>query len=69
MPDGGTWPYPAAGFAGRGTVAGREVHCLTPEVQVLTHAGYELDADDIRDLQALRGASEWSCRPRPLRRP
>jgi lincosamide nucleotidyltransferase A/C/D/E len=54
LPDGRTWPYPAAGFAGRGTVAGREVHCLTPEVQVLTHAGYELDADDIRDLRALR---------------
>lgn len=53
MADGSTWPYPARGFAGRGRVLGREVHCLTPEVQVLCHAGYELDADDIRDLRLL----------------
>jgi len=54
LPDGSTWPYPAQGFAGRGSVAGRAVRCLTPEVQVLCHAGYELDEIDLRDLQALR---------------
>jgi lincosamide nucleotidyltransferase A/C/D/E len=54
MADGTTWPYPARGFAGRGFVLGREVRCLTPEVQVLCHAGYELDPDDIQDLRALR---------------
>jgi lincosamide nucleotidyltransferase A/C/D/E len=48
------WPYPAEGFAGVGSVLGRRVRCLTPEVQVLCHAGYELDADDVRDLRALR---------------
>jgi lincosamide nucleotidyltransferase A/C/D/E len=47
------WTYPAAGFHGRGVVAGRDVRCLSAEVQVLCHAGYELDADDLRDLQAL----------------
>jgi lincosamide nucleotidyltransferase A/C/D/E len=47
------WPYPAEGFAGVGRILGRRVRCLTPEVQVLCHAGYELDADDVRDLQAL----------------
>jgi lincosamide nucleotidyltransferase A/C/D/E len=48
------WAYPAEGFDGLGRVLGRRVCCLTPEVQVLCHAGYELDADDVRDLRALR---------------
>jgi lincosamide nucleotidyltransferase A/C/D/E len=47
------WTYPAAGFDGRGAVAGRDVRCLSAEVQILCHAGYELDPDDLRDLQAL----------------
>jgi lincosamide nucleotidyltransferase A/C/D/E len=54
MRDGNTWPYPAGGFQGRGKVAGREVRCLTPEVQAITHAGYELDESDRHDLAALR---------------
>ena len=54
MEEGGTWTYPAAGFGGRGAVLGREARCLTPEVQVLCHAGYELDGDDLADLAALR---------------
>jgi lincosamide nucleotidyltransferase A/C/D/E len=56
METGGSWAYPAAGFAGQGVVLGRELHCLTPEVQVLCHAGYELDEDDLHDLAALRHA-------------
>jgi lincosamide nucleotidyltransferase A/C/D/E len=54
MEDGRDWPYPAAGFAGRGEVLGRAVRCLTPEVQVLCHAGYELDKTDHHDLALLR---------------
>jgi lincosamide nucleotidyltransferase A/C/D/E len=54
MADATTWTYPARGFAGGGSVAGRDVRCLTAEVQVLCHAGYELDVDDIADLRALR---------------
>jgi lincosamide nucleotidyltransferase A/C/D/E len=54
LEEGGTWTYPAAGFEGRGTVLGREVRCLTPEVQLLCHAGYELDEDDLADVAALR---------------
>jgi len=53
MEDGRDWPYPAAGFAGRGSIAGQEVPCLTPEVQVLCHAGYELAETDLHDLAAL----------------
>lgn len=44
------WVYPAAGFEGRGRVAGRQVRCLTPEVQVLVHDGYELGEKDYREL-------------------
>jgi len=54
MRNGREWVYPADGFAGRGTVAGREVRCLTPEVQVLVHAGYELSEKDYRELRLLR---------------
>jgi lincosamide nucleotidyltransferase A/C/D/E len=50
----GTWVYPAAGFAGRGFVAGTPVRCLSPEAQVLVHAGYELTEKDYRELQLLR---------------
>lgn len=53
MVGGKTWPYPARGFAGGGSVLGRPVRCLTPEVQVLCHAGYELDAQDLHDLRLL----------------
>jgi lincosamide nucleotidyltransferase A/C/D/E len=51
---GGRWIYPAEGFSGRGSVAGRPVRCLTPEVQVLVHAGYELTDKDYRELHLLR---------------
>jgi lincosamide nucleotidyltransferase A/C/D/E len=52
--EGSTWVYPAEGFAGTGSVAGRPVRCLTPEVQVLVHAGYELTEKDYRELYLLR---------------
>jgi lincosamide nucleotidyltransferase A/C/D/E len=48
------WTYPAEGFSGRGRVAGRSVRCLSPEVQVLVHAGYELGEKDYRELYLLR---------------
>ena len=48
--EGGEWVYPEAGFSGRGRIGGREVRCLTPEVQVLVHDGYELEEKDYREL-------------------
>jgi lincosamide nucleotidyltransferase A/C/D/E len=54
MRNGDTWVYPAKGFAGRGSVAGRPVGCLSPEVQVLVHAGYDLTEKDYRELYLLR---------------
>jgi lincosamide nucleotidyltransferase A/C/D/E len=54
MEDGGDWIYPAAGFSGRGRIAGREVKCLTPEVQMLGHAGgYEPHETDFHDMRLL----------------
>jgi lincosamide nucleotidyltransferase A/C/D/E len=52
--DGRQWLYPAEGFTGTGSVASRPVRCLTPEVQVLVHAGYELTEKDYRELYLLR---------------
>ena len=44
--NGGDADYPAAGFSGRGVVSGREVACLTPELLLMHHTGYEpLDKD------------------------
>ena len=54
MEGGRNWTYPAQGFSGRGSVAGRAVRCLSPEVQVVVHAGYELDEKDFRELRLLR---------------
>jgi lincosamide nucleotidyltransferase A/C/D/E len=51
--DGGQWVYPAAGFAGRGRIADHAVRCLTPEVQVIVHNGYELAEKDFRELRLL----------------
>lgn len=53
MDDGRDWVYPAAGFSGTGRVGGRPVRCLTPEVQVLVHDGYELEEKDYRELELL----------------
>ena len=54
MDEGRSWIYPAQGFSGRGTVEGRPVRCLSPEAQVLVHAGYELTDKDYRELYLLR---------------
>src|SRR5262245_25062500 len=37
MQNGEDWTFPADGFKGTGTIHGRAVRCLTPEVQVLCH--------------------------------
>jgi len=51
--NGKTWAYPAAGFGGTGLVAGRPVRCLTPEVQMLVHTGYELSQKDYDEIEVL----------------
>jgi len=56
MDDGTEWVYPAEGLSGRGSVDGTPVPCLSPAVQVLVHAGYELTGKDYRELYLL-----WEC--------
>ena len=53
MESGEDWVYPASGFAGLGYVAGRRVRCLTPEVQMRCHTGYEPHQASYEDVTAL----------------
>lgn len=53
LPNGRAFRYPPAGFGGMGRVAGRDLHCLSPAVQLLCHVGYEPDENDRHDVQAL----------------
>ena len=45
--------YPAEGLTGRGSVGGESVRCLTAELQVRHHLGYELDSQDRQDMRLL----------------
>ena len=54
MDDGTEWVYPPQGFSGRGSVNETPMRCLSPDVQVLVHAGYELTRKDYRELYLLR---------------
>jgi lincosamide nucleotidyltransferase A/C/D/E len=51
--DGSIWHYRLDGLRGAGSVAGRRVRCLTVGLQLESHAGYELDADDLHDISLL----------------
>ena len=53
MDNGKTWAYPAEGLAGSGRIAGRHVRCLTPELQMRVHSGYELSEKDHEEIRAL----------------
>lgn len=50
---GRSYRYPPQGFAGEGTISGRAVRCLTPEVQLECHLGYEPDETDRHDMRLL----------------
>ena len=52
QPGGGVFRYPPEGFV-RGRVGGREVRCISGEVQILCHLGYEPSPKDVRDVLAL----------------
>jgi lincosamide nucleotidyltransferase A/C/D/E len=52
--DAGGWGVsPAEGLTGVGTVGGRQVRCLTAELQVRHHLGYPLGASDRHGLALL----------------
>jgi lincosamide nucleotidyltransferase A/C/D/E len=54
MDNGKTWTYSAEGLAGVGLIAGRKVRCLTPELQMRVHAGYELSDKDHEEIRILK---------------
>lgn len=45
--------YPAQGLEGRGKLGARAVRCITPDLQVAHHSGYELADHERRDLALL----------------
>jgi lincosamide nucleotidyltransferase A/C/D/E len=54
LESGEDWVYPASAFTGTGSILGREVACLTPEVALMGHTtGYALDRAHQRDVEAL----------------
>ena len=53
-PAGGFYAYPAGGFRGDGVIGGTPVRCLTADLQVLHHLGYEPTPKDRRDMELLR---------------
>lgn len=45
--------YQVGALEGTGTIAGRTVACCTADFQMISHTGYEIDADDVKDVMAL----------------
>ena len=45
--------YPAAGLRARGSIGGRAVDCLSADLQVRFHQGYDLGPNDEHDLALL----------------
>ena len=45
--------YPVDGFTGQGKIGGRPVRCLTPELQMHFHKGYDPAFTDKHDLELL----------------
>ena len=55
---GGEWGrYSATGLEGSGRIAGRVVPCLTAELQLAHHAGYEQDDHDRHDVRILESVA------------
>jgi lincosamide nucleotidyltransferase A/C/D/E len=52
-PNGGDAVYPADGLSGIGSVAGHTVTCLTPELLLLHHTGYEPKEKDRHNVRVL----------------
>ena len=41
-------------LGGEGVIAGCAVRCMSPKMQVLAHAGYDLPPEHVRDMELLR---------------
>jgi lincosamide nucleotidyltransferase A/C/D/E len=51
--DGRHGRYPAGGLRAVGSIGGRRVRCLTPELQLAHHQGYELPEHERLDVELL----------------
>lgn len=56
QPDGSRFLYPASGLSTTGTIGGRQVRCISPELQVSCHSDYTRSEKDEWDLNALHEA-------------
>lgn len=45
--------FPDEAFEGAGTIEGTKVRCLSAEMQMRTHTGYEIGEDGMHDLRLL----------------
>lgn len=61
--DGSWCLYPAGGLTAFGTVAGHRVPCVTAELQVRHHLGFEPSNRDRADMQALASQLEIELPP------
>ncbi len=53
MQDGSVGTYDKQGLSGIGTIGELEVRCLSPEIQMRFHTGYDPDEDDRHDVLLL----------------
>jgi lincosamide nucleotidyltransferase A/C/D/E len=53
LPAGRRGMYLASGLQGSGSIGGHRVRCLSPDLQLRFHLGYDPDDDDRRDVEAL----------------
>lgn len=47
--------FTSEGLSATGTIGGETVRCLSREMQLSAHSGYELPAHHLRDVELLRG--------------
>jgi len=66
QPNGSTFRYPPEGFVW-GMIGDRAVRCVSAEIQVLCHLGYEPKEKDIHDMSRLHRAFGIEL-PNPYRR-
>jgi lincosamide nucleotidyltransferase A/C/D/E len=53
LQDGSRGKYPASGLESSGSIGSQTVRCLSPDLQLQFHVGYEPDTDDRHDVEAL----------------
>jgi lincosamide nucleotidyltransferase A/C/D/E len=53
LQDGTFGMYTVDGLSGKGLINGVEVNCLSPELQMRFHEGFEPDENDVQDVYAL----------------